>query len=176
MSLVRIVKSNGDEHTVTLLTMCTWLADEDSYLDVLGRLVDEGQVVAELKESEEGKTRPATLFYLPSHDASYPSQRSLPLREFAAEAQLLFELPGHIRCRASSEPEARELITEVLHGSRRAPSDFAVTINGEDIDGFIANIDLALSGSQPRALGVQDVTITSITERVDRRLIGSTAS
>jgi hypothetical protein len=175
MSCVRILKANGDEHTVTLLTMTKWLADEASYLDVLGRLIDHGTTIVELKESAEGnRTQSATLFYLPT--PTLPVQlppRNLPLREFAADAQLLFVLPGHIRCRANSEPEARELITEVFHGSRTAPPGFEVEINGDDIEGFIANIDLALASDRPRGFGVQDITITSITER---RLIGSAAS
>ena len=180
MSAVRVLKDNGDEHTVTLLTMTRWLADEDACLDVLGCLIDDGTAIVELKESQDGtQTQSATLTYLPTSDFSATPvppdqrQRTLPLREFAADAQLLFELPGHIRCRANSEPEARALITEVFHGSCIAPPGFEVEISGDDIEGFISNIDLALASERPRGLGVQDLTITSITER---RLIGSAAS
>jgi hypothetical protein len=87
------------------------------------------------------------------------------LREFQADAQLRFELPGRIRCRAASDTEARELITGVIRHNRPAPPGFAVTVDGEALDQFTERLECAMRGGRDRTLGVLDVVTGVLTER-----------
>ena len=49
------------------------------------------------------------MFLLYSEDGYHPltEQAALPLRDYQADARLMFEIPGRVRVRAASEAEAR---------------------------------------------------------------------
>jgi hypothetical protein len=176
MSHIQIVTDSGDEHTVTLLSLSRHLADSRSYLDVLGSLITNKTAAVTLTSGES-----ATVHLLTAADGYHPlsEQPDLPLREFQADAQLCFSLPGRVRCRAASDTEARQLITDVIRRARPAPPGFTVAVDTDDIDAFAQSLEQALGDSRNRTLGVRDVVLTNLTERrgsSERLLLGSTAS
>jgi len=170
MSNVRIVAEDGAEYTVTMLTLSRRVPD-DTFFDLLSDLITTRKATVTLTDG-----RAADVHLLWPEDGYHPltEQPALPLREYHADAQLLFELPGRVRVRASSEAEARSIITDVIRRARPAPPGFAIGLDGDAIDSFSLKLEAAMAdGQHNRTLGVRDVIFTNLTER---RLLGGPAS
>jgi hypothetical protein len=120
---VDIRTEDADDHTVTLLTLSRRVPD-DYFFDVLTSLVT--TQAADVKLTD-GRTAVVRLL-IPGSDhrplSGVDLQRSLPLREYYADAQLMFELPGCVRCRAATDEEARQLITDVICHQRPGTAGF----------------------------------------------------
>ena len=171
MSNVRIVAEDGAEYTVTMLTLSRRVPD-DMFFDVLSDLITTRKATTTLTDG-----RQADIHLLTPEDGYHPltEQPGLPLREYHADAQLLFELPGRVRVRASSQEEAQAIITDVVRNNRKPPEGFAIGIDGDAIDSFNLRLEAALADShRHRTLGVRDIQFS--TPLTERRLIGGPAS
>ncbi len=171
MSNVRIVAEDGLEATVTLLTLSRRVPD-DTFFDVLTDLINTCKATVTLIDG-----RAADVFLLYPEDGFHPltEQPALPLRDYQADARLMFDMPGRIRVRAASEEEARGIITDVVRNHRKPPEGFAIGLDGDAIDSFTIRLEAALADSHKnRTLGVRDIEFT--TPLTERRLLGGPAS
>jgi hypothetical protein len=181
MPTITVLRPNRDEHTISLKTLASWLADSSTFTEIVGDLVEHGSVFAEIKQREdEQASETATLTFVPTPargtPADPPEQPELPIRaahnhapqtEFDAEAQILLQIPARITCRAHSPSWARKLIEDVLHGGEPAPRGFAVEIDTDFAGHFFAGCGIANSSRYPLStLGVQDIVITAISPRL----------
>lgn len=167
---VHLTTEDGDVATVTLLTLCRRIADDCDFLATLSGLIRTRTAEVTLMDGRSARVR------LQPEGGHHPpsEQLGLPLREYHADAQLLFELPGRVRCRASSDVEAGQLITDVVRGVRAAPAGFSVAIDGDALDTFNLRLEAALAdGPHNRTLGVRDIIYQKLTER--RLLEGPTS-
>ena len=171
MSNVRIVAEDGAEYTVTMLTLSRRVPD-DAFFDILTDLITTRKATATLTDG-----RQADVFLLYSEDGYHPltEQAALPLRDYQADARLMFEIPGRVRVRAASEAEARSIITDVVRNHRKPPEGFAIGLDGDAIDSFNLRLEAALAdGHRHRTLGVRDIEFTS--PLTERRLLGGPPS
>ena len=171
MSNVRIVAEDGVESTVTLLTLSRRVPD-DQFFDILSDLVQTRKATVTLSDG-----RRADVFLLRPEDGFHPlsEQSALPLRDYQATAQLMFEIPGVVRVRAASEAEAQAIITNVVRNHRKPPEGFAIGLDGDAIDSFTIKLEAALADShRNRTLGVRDIEFTS--PLTERRLLGGPSS
>ena len=162
MLTVRIAPEDGEDATVTMLEFSKRLTTDD-FFTALGELITNRRARITLASGI-----PAEASLLTSADTDPPLyQAGLPLREYHGEATLLFELPGQIQVRASSDAEARRIITDVVRNQRRAPPGFAIGIDGDAFDTLNQRLmATAADGPMHRALPIQDVEVINLTERL----------
>ncbi len=173
MSNVRIVAEDGAEYTVTMLTLSRRVPD-NTFFDILTDLIHTRKATTTLTDG-----RVADVFLLYPEDGFHPlsesEQPALPLRDYQAEAQLMFEMPGRVRVRAASEEEAKSIIADVVRNNRKPPEGFSIGIDGDAIDSFNVRLEAALADSHKhRTLGVRDIEFTS--PLTERRLLGGPPS
>jgi len=162
MPNLRIVADDGIECTVTLLAMSNRVSSE-TFFRVLDELIATRRATATLNDG-----RTADIFLLGPTDGFHPlsEQASLPLREFEGDVLLLFELPGRIKVRASSDAEARRIVTDVVRNNRRNPPGFSVVLDGDAIDAFNNRLAASVADGHPnRTLGVTDIVLTNLVEQ-----------
>jgi hypothetical protein len=174
MTLVCITIADGDEHVVTLLEMSRRLDNPASCPDVLTALVQTGRADVELR----GGLR-AVVSYANTYTAAIiqlgfplllagPREPDQPLRHYTADVRLLYEIPAHVQCRATSRNSAMSMIDQVLKHEAKAPLDFVVEIAQEEIEDVFNAI--SYGEHRPHLLGVHDHHIVDIRERL---LIGT---
>jgi hypothetical protein len=172
MSTVRIVADDGEEVVVTLLGLSKRVPDE-TFFTLIGDLVTHREAQTVLTDG-----RTADVHWLGSLGGAHAAgdtQAALPLREYQGSAQLTFELPGRVRVRASSDAEARTIITDVIRHRRKPPIGFGILLDGDAVDDFNLKLEAAMGndvmgGPRDRTLGVRDIHLTELTER---RLLGA---
>ena len=144
MATVTVLRPNRDEHTISLKTLASWLADSSTFTEIVGELVEHGTICADIRlREDEELSETATLTFVPSSGrgipVASPDQPELPIpadtfigqAEFEAQAQILLTIPASITCRAHSPSWARKLIADVVDGKITAPRGFAVEIDFE---------------------------------------------
>jgi hypothetical protein len=152
MSILKVIRADGEEHEITFSTLSKWLADKTQYADVLGSVCRDGSTTARLK-ANDGAVHEVELRYVGPHRVrrdEADDQAHLPWNtdprngdpaDYDAEVELTFDLPARISCLSHSPTQAARLIREVCAGRHPVPVGFEVAINGETLRGFFARIE-----------------------------------
>jgi hypothetical protein len=149
MITIRIAADGCEEVTVTLAEFARRIPLED-FNDVSGELVRNDTARINLIDG-----RRATATWLSAADQPLPTpQTGLPLREYHGDAQLVFELSGHVRVRASSDEEARSIITDVVRRQRMPPEGFELIFNADT------------ATNMKEWLPVRDIHLINLTEQL----------
>jgi hypothetical protein len=147
-SLFQVHKNSGDIVAVSARTMLGMLADPYSAARLMRELAFDREVEVELRDG------PAKVKYA---DPLPKRQRELPIIPYDAQVNLVFVLPALVKCRASSEMEAKHTIEEILLRAGRWPSDgFDLILRPEDLKAFIESLEIKST------LAIQDVEFLNV--------------
>jgi hypothetical protein len=158
MSQLNALWANGDHSHITLKGLVELIGDSDMTPSVMARLVRQGAITI---------TTPDGAVIQVYYDGQEPQPQlpiAAPMVEYVAEVQLLLRLPAVIRCRATSDDAAHELIeTVLLARTAPVPEGFSVTLHGDALERFGHRISLAAgAGMTLKQPGL--TTIASVVE------------
>jgi hypothetical protein len=122
-----------------------------------------GRVMRELAQGREVLVEltdgPAKVRYA---DPPPNRQRELPIIDYQARVSLVFELPAQVKCRASSEMEAKHVITEVMLGSLSWPKwGFDCIVDPNDLRAFVESLQMQ------NPMSVKDVDVVNVFPRLE---------
>lgn len=162
-TMLKVVSSSGGERTVTVRGLRALLADTGTFSDILTAMLETEHAIVTLHGGNL-----ATVTFADTEPAqATPALRSFrpPHHEYEATVSLRLELTAHIELAASSRAEATWLIDQVLRHQCKAPPNFHVVLNDEELNDFTSNLDYAASG-RAHLLGVHDHTIVDLREKL----------